>query len=73
MSTQGLADLSGVDPGHVPATRVVGPAVSVPMPTDRLATVRVPTDAGVYEVLLSRSPQQPVWVVERITSPQGQG
>lgn len=73
MTQQGAQDLVGTDPINVPPTKVSGPGRSVPMQTDRLATILVPTDAGTYQVLLSRTPEQPQWLVERITSPQGQG
>lgn len=73
MSAQGGRDLIGTDPRNVPPTRVTGPGRSQPLPTQRLASIMVPTDTGDYRVLLSRTPEQKAWKVERITSPAGQG
>ena len=60
---------AGTDPGVIPARRITGPATVTPASLPALARVAVPTDAGIYLVLLSRTPGQQ-WVVERITPPE---
>lgn len=67
LSEQAMSDYAGTDPANVPATRVTGPVRVMPQPSDRLAGCGVPTDAGEYQVLLSRLPERPDWRVERIT------
>lgn len=60
---------AGTDPAVIPARRITGPATVTPASLPALARVAVPTDAGIYLVLLSRTPGQQ-WVVERITPPE---
>ena len=62
---------AGTDPGVIPARRITGPATVTPASLPALARVAVPTDAGIYLVLLSRTPGQP-WVVERTVVNLGQ-
>lgn len=62
---------AGTDPAVILARRLTGPAVLTPASLPALARVAVPTDAGSYLLLLSRSPGQP-WVVERITPPEAE-
>ena len=59
-----------VDPAQIPATEVVGEASLPGWDTPRIARVGVPTDAGVYLVIVSRNEADPVWRVERITPPE---
>lgn len=59
-----------VDPSSVPATRVTGEAALPQWDTPRIARVSVPTDAGVYLVVVSRHEADPTWRVERITPPE---
>lgn len=59
-----------VDPTQIPATRVIGEADLPSWDTPRIARVGVPTDAGVYLVIVSRNETDPVWRVERITPPE---
>ena len=63
----------GTDPAKVPPTKVTGPASLTPGSVPRLARVAVPTDVGVYLVILSRSADDPRWLVERITPPESFG
>ena len=54
LSPQAAADYEGVDPTAVPYTKIIGPAVVVPLegPTDLITAVQIPTDAGIYMVYL---------------------
>lgn len=70
LSLTAQGDYSFVDPVAVPARAVTGPAVLVDEPSVFLAWVQVPTDAGQYEVLLSRTGDGAPWLAERITPPQ---
>ena len=70
-SAQFWADLQGTDPARIPAKAVTTDGFLVTgeaTNSDRLVTCEVPTDVGPYRVLLSRSPEQPDWRVERIQS-----
>ncbi|HYN30350.1 MAG TPA: hypothetical protein VES95_10855 [Dermatophilaceae bacterium] len=60
-----------VDPAQVPATQVRPGARLVDVSSPYLAGVDVPTDVGVYRVLLSRLEAAAPWKVERFTPPKG--
>jgi hypothetical protein len=60
---------TGTDPASVPASNVTGRGELLPSESGYLATARVPTDAGVYTILLSRDGQNAPWAVERLTPP----
>ena len=70
MSTQAQQDYYGTDPARVPVAAVTGPGTLLDLDTKRLAIVHVPTDAGLYAITLSRSPEAPEWKVERIAPPE---
>lgn len=70
LSDQAQEDYSYVDPRNVPVTKVTGPVRLVPMSSDLVSIARVPTDAGLYAVTLSRTAEEPRWVVERFTPPE---
>ena len=69
LSGAAQAAYAGTDPAVIPARAVTGPASLTPASLPALARVAVPTDAGIYLVLLRRSPGQP-WTVERIVAPE---
>ena len=73
MSARAAQDYRYVDPANVPATRVTGAVKLLPQETPTVARVRVPTDAGVYLLVLSRTAAEPRWVVERFTPPESAG
>jgi hypothetical protein len=66
-------DYQGTDPATIPARQVTGRPGVVATDSTRLARVHVPTDAGMYLVVLSRSPADPTWRVERIRPPEEVG
>lgn len=59
----------GTDPTEIPGRAVVGAPVVLDAGSAYLARVRVPTDAGDYEVLLSRTGAAAPWLVERFGLP----
>ena len=62
-----------VDPKNVPPTKITGNVTLTPASTPLVARVSVPTDAGVYLVIMSRSDDSPVWLADRIMPPEGSG
>lgn len=73
LSGQAAADYAGTSPAEVPARAVTGKATLVDDASAYLAVVKVPTDAGAYQVMLSRAGAGEPWLVERLTPPQGRG
>lgn len=70
LSEQARSDYLGIDPATVPVTQITGKARLARVDTSMLAIVHIPTDAGLYAVTLTRSPEAPVWVVESIVPPE---
>lgn len=70
LSDQAARDYAGVDPANVPVRQVTGPGRLVPLETALVTIIHVPTDAGLYAVTLSRSPEHPQWRADRITPPE---
>lgn len=64
-------DYSYTDPANVPASEVTGRATVVGEASAYLASVQVPTDAGIYTVLLVRADGDAPWLVERLAPPEG--
>ena len=62
-----------VDPKNVPPTQITGKVNLTPASTPLVARVSVPTDAGVYLVIMSRDEQRPTWLADRIMPPEGSG
>jgi hypothetical protein len=73
LSPQAAADYEGVDPTAVPYTKIIGPAVVVPLegPTDLITAVQIPTDAGIYMVYLETT-ETGLWVTRLQPPQQGQ-
>ena len=69
LSSTAQAAYARTDPAVIPARAVTGPASLTPASLPALARVAVPTDAGIYLVILRRSPGQP-WTAERIAAPE---
>lgn len=66
------ADYEWVDPMNVPVTSVTGPGRVDVASKASVARVHVPTNAGVYLVVLTRTDATPQWVADRILPP-GEG
>jgi hypothetical protein len=67
LSPSATVAYEGTDPELVPVSAVTGAPLPTPAVSPYLATVRVPTDAGQYAVLLVREGAGAPWLVERIT------
>lgn len=70
LTTQAVLDYSYTDPAEVPASTLTGPPRVISSPGDTLARVQVPTDAGLYLVILTRSQELPQWRVDRLLPPE---
>lgn len=71
LSDQAQQDYAFVDPANVPVQAVTGDPVLVDDSSAFLARLQVPTNVGVYELLLSRTDATAPWVGETITPPAG--
>jgi hypothetical protein len=65
----GAVAYEGTNPARVPVRSVTGPGTLVDDTSPYLARVQVPTNAGMYVVLLARSTSDAPWLVERLTPP----
>jgi len=61
------------DPRNVPPTKITNSPTLTPASTALVARVSVPTDAGVYLVIMSRAEESPRWLADRIMPPEGSG
>lgn len=71
LSPTGLEAYLGTDPSLIPTRAVTGPGVVQPGSTILTAIVRVPTDAGSYDVSLSRPDAAAAWLGDRIRPVEG--
>ena len=70
LSAQATIAYATVDPANIPVRAVTGDAKLEGWDTPEVARVPVPTDVGVFLVVLSRSEADPVWRVERCLAPE---
>lgn len=73
LTPQAAQAYSHVDPMNVPPTKITGKVTLTPASTPLVARVSVPTDAGVYLVIMARTDESPTWLADRIMPPEGQG
>ena len=71
LTQQAQHDYAYVDPANVPATAVTGPGVLVDESSAYVANVEVPTDVGVYTLVLTRADAGAPWLTSRFTPPKG--
>ncbi|TDW26993.1 hypothetical protein [Cryobacterium psychrophilum] len=71
LTQRGARAYEGTDPAQIPVRRVTGPGRVVDGSTDVALIVQVPTDAGIYNVSLSRTDASAVWLAEQIRPAQG--
>lgn len=71
MTQTGAAAYEDTDPDNVPVHQVTGPGTILPGSTDVALIVKVPTDAGLYTVSLSRQTSTAPWLADRIRPAQG--
>lgn len=69
LTPQAAEDYAYVDPSAVPASTVTGPGVLMDDASAYVAGVDVPTDVGLYRVVLSRTDAAAPWLTERVTPP----
>jgi hypothetical protein len=70
LSPQAQMDYAGTDPANVPVSRLSGHARVVQVPSTRVVRVQVPTDAGIYTVVLSRRDGVSPWLAEDLIPPE---
>jgi hypothetical protein len=66
MTQTGAAAYEGTDPQNVPVRQVTGAGMILEGSTEVALIVQVPTDAGTYNVSLSRSSADAPWLADRI-------
>ena len=71
LTQQAQQDYAYVDPANVPASAVTGPGVLVDERSAYVADVEVPTDAGTYTLVLTRTDAAAPWLTSRFTPPTG--
>jgi hypothetical protein len=71
LTPAGAAAYEDTDPANVPVRAVTGPGTILPEPTDVALIVQVPTDAGPYNVSLSRADTSEPWLADRIRPAEG--
>jgi hypothetical protein len=67
----GAAAYEDTDPANVPVHQVTGAGTILPESTDVALIVQVPTDAGPYNVSLSRADASAPWLADRIRPAEG--
>ncbi|MBX3196392.1 MAG: hypothetical protein KF727_15005 [Microbacteriaceae bacterium] len=70
LSQQGAHAYEGTDPAEIPVTAVTGPGQVLEASTEVLLIVQLPTDAGLYNITLTRSDASSPWLAERIRPAQ---
>ncbi|MGC5225137.1 hypothetical protein ACPW96_21420 [Micromonospora sp. DT81.3] len=71
LTQSGAAAYEGTDPMNVPVHAVTGPGAVLPASTEVALIVVVPTDAGPYNVSLSRPEPAAPWLADRIRPAEG--
>lgn len=71
LSQQGGVAYEGTDPSQIPAHKVTGAGTVLPDSTEVSLIVQVPTDAGVYNITLTRPDTSAPWLADRIRPAQG--
>ncbi|WP_152275396.1 hypothetical protein [Arthrobacter koreensis] len=70
LNEEAAQDYAYVDPANIPATAVTGPGVLTDESSAYVGYVDVPTDAGVYRLILNRTDAVAPWLVSRISPPE---
>lgn len=71
LTQAGAAAYEGTDPARVPVRQVTGAGTILPASTEVALIVQVPTDAGPYNVSLSRTSPDAAWLADRIRPAEG--
>ena len=71
LSQQGGVAYKGTDPSQIPVHQVTGAGLVLPGSTEVSLIVQLPTDAGLYNVTLTRPDASALWLADRIRPAQG--
>jgi hypothetical protein len=71
LSQQGGVAYQGTDPSQVPVRQVTGAGTVLPGSTEVSLIVQVPTDAGLYNITLTRPDAAAPWLADRVRPAQG--
>ena len=71
LSQQGGVAYEGTDPAQIPAHQVTGAGIVLPGSTEVSLIVQLPTDAGRYNVTLTRPDDSAPWLADRVRPAQG--
>ena len=71
LSQQGGVAYEGTDPTQIPVHQVTGAGTVLPGSTEVSLIVQLPTDAGLYNVTLTRPDASAPWLADRIRPAQG--
>ncbi|MFI8634241.1 hypothetical protein ACIGEP_16790 [Microbacterium sp. NPDC077663] len=71
LTQAGAAAYEDTDPARIPVRKVTGPGVILPASTEVALIVQLPTDAGNYNVSLSRPNAVAAWLADRIRPADG--
>ena len=71
LSQTGAAAYEDTDPARIPVHQVTGSGTIRPASTEVALIVQVPTDAGLYNVSLSRPNAESPWLADRIRPAEG--
>lgn len=71
LTPQAQQDYQYIDPATIPAHQVAGPGAIVENSSRYAVSIDVPSDAGTYTVILTRTSGTAPWLVARFTPPAG--
>lgn len=71
LTQAGAAAYEDTDPALIPVSQVTGAGMILPASTEVALIVQVPTDAGLYNVSLSRTGTDAAWLADRIRPAEG--
>lgn len=71
LSQQGAYAHEGTDPALIPVSAVTGPGEILEGSTEVSLIVRIPTDAGLYNITMTRPDSSSPWLAERIRPAEG--
>jgi len=69
LTDQARSDYSYTDPANIPINRISSARI-LDTDADVLARILVTTNGGEYLVMLTRSPEQPQWKIDRMLPPE---
>ncbi len=71
LTSQAQQDYQYVDPANIPAHQVTGAGTIVDDSSRYAVSVDVPSDAGMYTIVLTRINGAAPWLAARFTPPEG--